>query len=243
MDCQMTSVTIRVLEGMEQGRVYSRLQLPISVGREDENNIQLNDDRISRFHAKLQDQSGRVILTDLDSTNGTRVNGLAVQMRVLQTGDIISVGRGVLLLSEQQESDLTPLGEPDISRTMYVRNGVTIDDDHDHCDFVGPLPSSMEEPVEPFHKGCPELPIKLDPLQRVQLSDLLSYIHEQVGRVVKNSVEEIDPSNPDGSNLESAPPIDPRDRVFRCDWENWSHLVALHSKLAECIFSINNPER
>ena len=239
----MTSVTIRVLEGMEQGRVYSRLQLPISVGREDENNIQLNDDRISRFHAKLQDHSGRVILTDLDSTNGTRVNGHAVQMRVLQTGDVISVGRCVLLLSEQQESDLTPLGEPDISRTMYARNGVTIDDGHDHCDFVGPLPIPVEEPLEPFHKGCPELPIKLDSLQRVQLSDLLSYIHEQVGRVVKNSVEEIDTSNADVSNIENAPPNDPRDRIFRCDWENWSHLVALQSKLAECICSINNPER
>src|SRR5579859_6466866 len=99
----MTVVTIRVLEGMEQGRVFSRLQLPVSVGREDENIIQLNDDRISRFHAKIQDHSGRVILTDLDSTNGTRVNGHPIQMRILQIGDVISVGRCTLLLSERQE--------------------------------------------------------------------------------------------------------------------------------------------
>lgn len=237
VDCQMTLVTIRVLEGMEQGRVYSRLQLPISVGREDENNIQLNDDRISRFHAKLQDHSGRVILTDLGSTNGTRVNGHVVHMRVLQPGDIISVGRCVLLLSEQQDNDLTPFGDPDISRTIFARNGATIDDGQDHRDFVGPLPGSLEEPVALFHQGCPELPIRLDALQRVQLSDLLSFIHEQVGRVVKNSVQEIE-----GESLDESTVDDPRDRYFRCNWENWSHLVALHSKLAECISSINDPE-
>ena len=50
----MTSVTIRVLEGMEQGKVYARLKLPVSIGREEENDIQLNDDHVSRFHAKLQ---------------------------------------------------------------------------------------------------------------------------------------------------------------------------------------------
>ena len=65
----MPSVTIKVLDGMEQGRVYAHLPLPVTVGREEDNSIQLNDDRISRFHIKLQNDSGRVILTDLGSTN------------------------------------------------------------------------------------------------------------------------------------------------------------------------------
>ncbi|HEY0984007.1 MULTISPECIES: FHA domain-containing protein [unclassified Schlesneria] len=232
----MTWVTIRVLEGMEQGRVYSRLPLPISVGREDENNIQLNDDRISRFHAKLQDHSGRVILTDLDSTNGTRVNGHAVQMRVLQPGDIIAVGRCLLLLSEQEDSDLTPIGGAD--QTFYAGSGITYDDSKDDdCEFFAPLPRSPEEPVEPFQKGCPELPIRLDALQRVQLSDLLSYVHEQIGRVVRNSIQEIENPSPEELVLDN-----PQERVFRCDWENWSHLVALHAKLAECVCAVNNPD-
>ena len=89
----MISVTIRVLEGMEQGRIYAKLQLPVSIGREEENDIQLNDDHISRFHAKLQVDLGRVILTDLESTNGTKVNGHWIHMRILQVGDVISVGR------------------------------------------------------------------------------------------------------------------------------------------------------
>ncbi len=224
----MTSVTIRVLEGMEQGRVYSRLQLPVSLGREDENSIQLNDDRISRFHAKLQDHSGRVILTDLDSTNGTRVNGRPVQMRILQIGDVISVGRCILLLTERQEGKLPAASDdPDPFRTVYIRGGVTVDDDSDHLDFVEPLPGTTDELGDLFPKGRPELPCQLNSLQQVQLSDMLAFVHEQVGRVVRKSVEDI------GS---------PECRTIQCDWETWSHLVALQSDLSDYICQINTPK-
>jgi predicted component of type VI protein secretion system len=227
----MTSVTIRVLEGMEQGRVFSRVQLPVTVGREDENSIQLNDDRISRFHAKLQDHSGRVILTDLESTNGTRVNGHPVQMRVLQPGDVIAVGRCVLLISEQHISDprISSNGLDDAPRTTYIKGGQTIEeDDSDQIGFIDPLPGYAEEPAKLFPNGPPELPIGLNALQKVQLSDLLSHIHEQVGGVVKNAVEDLDSTN---------------GRSFQCDWETWNQLILLHANLAEYLYSINSPDR
>ena len=232
----MTSVTIRVLEGMEQGRVYARLPLPVSVGREEENSIQLNDDRISRFHAKLQDHSGRVILTDLGSTNGTRVNGHPVQMRILQTGDVISVGRCVLLLSERVEEDIeVTLEDPDPFRTAFLKGGKnkksskdspTVDDESDILDGVFP-PEVSTDPEKLFPKGRPELPSNLNSLQRVQLSDLLAFVHERVGQVVKLGVEDL--------NL-------PSNRTIQCDWETWSKLVSLQSDLADCICKINNPE-
>ncbi len=226
----MTSVTIRILEGMEQGKVYSRLKLPVSVGREDENTIQLNDDHISRFHAKIQDHSGRVILTDLGSTNGTKVNGHWVQVRILQVGDVIAVGRCMLLLSEWQgEGDAQPApSEPDPFRTAYVRpGGATIEDDSKHLDFVDPLPGSLEEPSALFPKGRPELPTQLNSLQQVQLSDLLSFVHERIGRVVKQAVET--PESSDGRNVQ-------------CDWETWSKLIAVMSDLSDYISTINTPE-
>jgi pSer/pThr/pTyr-binding forkhead associated (FHA) protein len=239
----MTSVTIRVLEGMEQGRVFARLQLPVSVGREEENSIQLNDDRISRFHAKLQDHSGRVILTDLGSTNGTRVNGHPVQMRILQTGDVISVGRCLLLLSERSEEDDEPTrDDPDTLRTRFLkksgRDGITIDDDSDSLDAYFPPESLIQpavdlkstpstEPATLFPKGRPELPSELNSLQRVQLSDLLAFIHEKLGHVVKQGVEDLEVTS---------------SRTIQCDWETWSQLVLLQSDLADCICKINNPE-
>ena len=125
----MISVTIRVLEGMEQGRIYAKLQLPVSIGREEENDIQLNDDHISRFHAKLQVDLGRVILTDLESTNGTKVNGHWIHMRILQVGDVISVGRCILLLTGYEDDELTKSkSDPDPFRTAYVPAGATVEE-------------------------------------------------------------------------------------------------------------------
>ncbi len=101
----MARITIQVLEGFERGRIFGDLATPITIGREEDNTIQLNDERVSRFHVKIQEDSGRVILTDLDSTNGTRINGHPVQMRVLQFGDQMSIGRSLLLYGSPGEID------------------------------------------------------------------------------------------------------------------------------------------
>src|SRR4029077_17231527 len=101
----MARITIQVLEGFERGRVFAELPTPITIGREEDNTIQLNDERVSRFHVKIQEDAGRVILTDLESTNGTRINGHPVQMRVLQFGDQMSIGRSLLLYGSPQQID------------------------------------------------------------------------------------------------------------------------------------------
>ena len=226
----MTLVTIRVLEGMERGRVYSRSTLPVSIGREDDNTIQLNDDRISRFHAKLQDHSGRVILTDLDSTNGTRVNGHPIQMRVLQQGDVIAVGRCVLLFSERQddESRTDDPEEKDPTRTAYVPEGFSgYDADESDLDFdAPPEPGLGTEPGVLFPMGRPEVPATLSGLERVQISDLLSYVHEQLGTVVRATTEELHST---------------QGRLIRCDWATWMRLTSLQAELAEYLRKVNNP--
>ena len=88
----MARITLSVLEGLERGHVYRNLQTPVTIGREEVNDVQLNDERISRLHAKLQEDSGRVIFTDLNSTNGTFVNGTRVEATVLKPGDVIRMG-------------------------------------------------------------------------------------------------------------------------------------------------------
>jgi len=77
----MPLVTFRVLEGIDKGRIFRDLPTPVTVGREEGNMLRLNDERVSRFHAKVQYDNNEVILTDLESTNGTRVNGNVIQIR------------------------------------------------------------------------------------------------------------------------------------------------------------------
>lgn len=221
----MTFVTLKILEGMERGCVFSKLSLPVSIGREEDNDIQLNDDRVSRFHAKLQDHGGRVILTDLDSTNGTRVNGHPIQMRVMQHGDIIGVGRCVVLFHQtQQEEPLTDLDDP--RRTTQERLPDQEEDELE-IEFTEGAQGLGSEPGVLFPQGRPVVPETLSALQRVQLSDLLSYIHEQVGLVIKGATED----------LHSA-----QGRQVRCEWPTWSRLVTLQSDLSQDIRAVNNPD-
>src|SRR5436305_9069488 len=99
----MQTVTFQVLEGVDKGRIYRDLPIPVTIGREEGNLLRLNDERVSRFHAKIQFDNGDVILTDLDSTNGTRINGNPVQIRRLKPGDRVGLGRSVLIFGSNEE--------------------------------------------------------------------------------------------------------------------------------------------
>src|SRR6266446_7870249 len=110
----MAKVTFQVVEGVDKGRVFRELNTPVTIGREEGNLLRLNDERVSRFHAKVQQDNGDIILTDLESTNGTRVNGNVVQIRRLRPGDRIHLGRSLLLFGSNEEiaARMATLGGP-----------------------------------------------------------------------------------------------------------------------------------
>jgi hypothetical protein len=65
---------------------------PLVIGRLPECGVVLADSNVSRRHAELRRAGDSVVLTDLGSTNGTRVNGAPIRERVLVSGDEVSVG-------------------------------------------------------------------------------------------------------------------------------------------------------
>lgn len=99
----MALVSFNILDGFDAGRAFSNLSTPVSIGREEGNTVRLNDERISRFHLKVQEDGGHVVLTDLDSTNGTRVNGESVRVSLLRPGDQIHVGGTLLVFGSPEE--------------------------------------------------------------------------------------------------------------------------------------------
>jgi hypothetical protein len=72
----------------------------VTIGRELDNDIILDDKHVSRKHAQLRRRYGQYILYDLDSTGGTTVNGRPIREAPLQPGDLI-VFAGVRLRFEQ----------------------------------------------------------------------------------------------------------------------------------------------
>jgi hypothetical protein len=69
---------------------------PLTIGRLPESAVTINDPNASRRHAELRRSGNDVILVDLNSTNGTRVNGATVRERLLADGDEIVIGTTVL---------------------------------------------------------------------------------------------------------------------------------------------------
>jgi hypothetical protein len=69
---------------------------PVTVGRAGDCDLMLHDPTISKHHIELRRQGSDVVLIDLGSTNGTRVNDVGIRERVLADGDEIRLGATVL---------------------------------------------------------------------------------------------------------------------------------------------------
>ncbi|NDE59455.1 MAG: FHA domain-containing protein, partial [Acidimicrobiia bacterium] len=68
-------------------------QSELVVGRLAENDIVFDDSNVSRRHARIAPSTNGWVVTDLGSTNGTKVNGVVIGgERSLRDGDIITVG-------------------------------------------------------------------------------------------------------------------------------------------------------
>ena len=96
------NATLRVIQGPAAGQV-SRLTKSITgIGRDDQNDVVLPDNRVSNFHMALFHCAGEFRVRDLGSTNGTFLNGSAVTEYALRHGDYIQVGGCVLRFEMEQ---------------------------------------------------------------------------------------------------------------------------------------------
>ncbi|MDD5309821.1 MAG: GGDEF domain-containing protein [Deltaproteobacteria bacterium] len=77
------------------GRKFTIKENAILMGRSADCDIQLVDDCVSRNHCRVVPGREGVTLVDLDSTNGTYVNGTSVSARPLKDGDQVKVGRSI----------------------------------------------------------------------------------------------------------------------------------------------------
>lgn len=94
------------------------LSLPVvNIGRRLDNQLIIDDPRVSRNHAQLRAIKGRFVVFDLNSTGGTFVNGQRTSQSVLYPGDVISLA-GVALIFGQDN----PPARSDLKNTAPFPN-------------------------------------------------------------------------------------------------------------------------
>lgn len=226
----MLRVTIRILDGAGRGRVFENLETPVTIGREEGNTIQVNDDRVSRYHLKIQEDHQKLVLTDLESTNGTKVNGEDIQLRILRHGDLISLGRSVLLFGSRDEiaGRLADIRGADVARTRRDAAEFGTAEQADADEHIDRLAEELdwdenaEVPGTLHALPLPELPDRLTPGQAAQLSEMLEYFHIRVRRVLAQAREE-------------------RDQKTYVPTRAWQDLVDLQARFAEYLRRIGEP--
>ena len=220
------SITLRVLDGADRGKIFSGLPLPVTIGREEGNTIQLNDERISRFHIKIQEDNSKFILTDLESTNGTKVNGDEIRLRILRYGDLVSVGRSLLLFGTEDQI-AERLAE---IRGRDDRSDVLLADEGTKEGQAAPLDFEIHWNSDPDIQATlhslhqPDLPEALSPCQAAQLSELVEYLHLRVGDL-----------------LTAAKVADEEGEQMLLEQRHWQNLIDLQARLSEYLRKITEP--
>jgi pSer/pThr/pTyr-binding forkhead associated (FHA) protein len=236
-------VTFQVVDGIDKGRLFRDLTVPLTIGREEGNLLRLNDERVSRFHAKVQQDGGDLILTDLESTNGTRVNGHVVQIRRLRYGDRIAVGRSLLLFGSDEEisarratlrasiksllsgalgnSPPSPAGPP------TVRANPMAGKCEGDCDFDLNIKEEVTVSDGDLFIGknrLPPLPQKLTPSQAARMAEILDFLHHHLSQATDDIL-----ANDEGTEV-------------TLHYSDWQGVLAVQNLLARYLRAIVEPD-
>jgi pSer/pThr/pTyr-binding forkhead associated (FHA) protein len=222
----MALITLRVIDGADRGRIFADMPTPLTIGREEGNPIQLNDERVSRFHLKIQEDQHKIVLTDLQSTNGTKVNGEGVQIWVLRPGDVIALGRTILVFGSREEiaQRLAALRGVDLSAGIeldadgFEQDPATVSLDFELQFRDDPDAQSLLHTLAP-----PELPDSLTPGQAAQLAEMLQYMSLRLRGL-----------------LETVRAKDNGDRMT-LEQREWQNLIDLQDRVAGYLRQIGEP--
>jgi hypothetical protein len=226
----MKTLTFQVIEGVDKGRIFRDLPIPVTIGREEGNLLRLNDERVSRFHAKVQHEDGDVILTDLESTNGTRVNGSPIQIRRLRAGDQINIGRSMLLFGTLEEIAARKSAERPAVRAAVDGGtipGTVAGDDLGFELHGGANTNPGDRTAYDWARSeteMPPLPQKMSAAQSARLAEIFDFLHKGLA-VAGENIQ----ANEDGSEV-------------RIGFAEWQTIQATQMFLARYMRAVADPE-
>lgn len=94
----MVLAKIKTVEGPDKGLEFQIDQPKVVLGRGEDCDVLLTDLQASRTHAKILQDGNDYFLCDLNSKNGTFLNGVKIKERLLVDGDKIKIGKNVFIL-------------------------------------------------------------------------------------------------------------------------------------------------
>ena len=99
---------------------YNMTKERYTIGRLPDNDVRIDNPAVSGHHSLIINILNDSFLEDLNSTNGTYVNGKLIKKHALQHGDVITIGHHQLRFSDQQTSDTE---QDEFEKTMVIPAG------------------------------------------------------------------------------------------------------------------------
>ncbi len=134
----MAKATLLVLQGVDQGKRATIGPQTVSLGRGPQNTLRILDTEVSRNHAEILYADGTWTLHDLESSNGSFVNGQSIRSYALRTGDQLQIGRTIMLFSDSTSNETSQIAD---------RIDLLSADDPDRSQIVGTLASAEGKPL------------------------------------------------------------------------------------------------
>ncbi len=139
---------------------YNMTKERYTVGRLPDNDVRIDNPAVSGHHSLIINILNDSFLEDLNSTNGTYVNGKLIKKHALQHGDVITIGHHQLRFSDQQTTDTE---QDEFEKTMVIPAG------QQNADQLAEAEQKAEEAAAAVSDA--EAGVRLDPEDAAALED------------------------------------------------------------------------
>ncbi len=145
---------------------YNMTKERYTVGRLPDNDVRIDNPAVSGHHSLIINILNDSFLEDLNSTNGTYVNGKLIKKHALQHGDVITIGHHQLRFSDQQTSETE---QDEFEKTMVIPAG------QQSADQLAKAEKAAEEAARANDRGTPapqvDAGVKLDDEEAAGLNE------------------------------------------------------------------------
>jgi hypothetical protein len=158
----MPEIRLKIYRSPTESRAETYRQSRVTVGREINNDIVIPEKEVSRFHCLIECDNDGWRLTDLESTNGTFLNGICIKKALLKSGDVVVVGSARLHVLEcpaRVPQEPVSMGDYRVVQTFDARGFIGV-----AGQAPSPKPSSTKTPRPGEATPVPRFPTALAPV-------------------------------------------------------------------------------
>jgi len=105
------------------GRTHELKVDKTTIGRVDDNTFQIAEPSVSSHHCEVLLRGTEIVIKDLNSTNGTFINGEKVSESVLKPGQVLRLGQ----IEMRLETETTSAPSKKVDQTMVMQRGVSLE--------------------------------------------------------------------------------------------------------------------